>query len=420
MCQIEVTASHLACNLSDLTANPAEPAAVQGDVIGASADGSAVYFVAQGALTAGEGAVQGNCGEHAALLASQSCNLYRYDTTTGATRLVAVLSSADRPDWSAGERLQQLTARVSPNGRYLAFMSERPLTGYDNRDAVSGVRDEEVFLYDAGATAGQGRLLCASCNPTGARPLGVEGPLNPPRDLFDTPGNWPERWVAASIPGWSNTVENTARYQSRYLSDSGRLFFNANDALVPQDSNGTGDVYEFEPPAGEGQPTSNDCSTSSSSFRAVSGGCLSLISSGTSKQESAFLDASESGDDVFFLTASKLVPKDIDSARDVYDARVGGGEPAIVKPVECSGDACQQPAVPPVDATPGSLTFNGAGNALECPKGKVKQKDKCVKKKAKKHKKKHHEKSKHKKSNKQKAQKQKNNKRANSKHGGHK
>ena len=27
-----------------------------------------------------------------------------------------------------------LTARVSPNGRYLAFMSEASLTGYDNED----------------------------------------------------------------------------------------------------------------------------------------------------------------------------------------------------------------------------------------------------------------------------------------------
>ena len=48
-------------------------------------------------------------------------------------------------------------------------MSERSLTGYDNRDANSGVPDEEVFLYDADT----GRLVCASCNPTGARPVGL-------------------------------------------------------------------------------------------------------------------------------------------------------------------------------------------------------------------------------------------------------
>ena len=51
-------------------------------------------------------------------------------------------------------------------------------------------------------------------------------------------------------------------------------------------------------------------------------GCVGLISSGTSGEESAFLDASESGNDVFFLTASRLVPQDLDSALDVYDAHV--------------------------------------------------------------------------------------------------
>ena len=40
-------------------------------------------------------------------------------------------------------------AEVTPDGRCLVFMSEWSLTGYDNRDAVSGVLDEEVYRYDA-------------------------------------------------------------------------------------------------------------------------------------------------------------------------------------------------------------------------------------------------------------------------------
>ena len=36
-------------------------------------------------------------------------------------------------------------------------------------------------------------------------------------------------------------------YQQRYLSDDGRLFFNSFDSLVPQDTNGKADVYEYEP-----------------------------------------------------------------------------------------------------------------------------------------------------------------------------
>jgi hypothetical protein len=251
-------------------------------------------------------------------------------------------------------------------------MSTRSLTGYDNRDAKTGQRDAEVFLFDSiNAT-----LSCISCNPTGARPIGVFDKESFPHLLVDRPESWGGRWVAGSIPGWTLGPNfKLALHQSRYLSDSGREFFNSSDALVPQDTNGVMDVYSYEPP-GVG-----DCTTSSPTYSPTSGGCVGLISSGTSAEESAFLDASESGDDVFFLTQSKLASTDVDNALDVYDASVGGKTYETVKPVECSGDACQQPATPPLDPTPGSLTFNGAGNVLQCPKGKVKKSGKCVKRK---------------------------------------
>jgi hypothetical protein len=277
-------------------------------------------------------------------------------------------------------------------------MSQRSLTGYDNRDAASGKPDQEVFLYDAAAAGGEGSLICASCDPTGARPHGLEyRQINTFEGghLAGGGGVWPPTaWIAANIPGWTPISFNEARslYQSRYLSDSGRLFFNAADALVPQDSNGTEDVYQYEPPAGAGTPPNDTCTESSPTFGPASGGCVDLISTGASKEESAFMDASESGNDVFFLTAAQLSKRDEDSAGDLYDARSGGGEAEAVKPVECSGDACQQPAVPPAHPTPGTLLVNGPGNVLQCPKGRVKKHGKCVKKhKPKKHHKKHHQ-----------------------------
>ena len=366
MCQIEEKEGRLACALTDITANrldPAEPANVLGDLVGAASDGSSVYFVAQGELAAGEGAVHGNCkAGNTDDEGSGLCNLYRYDVATGATHLVAILSGADKNAWSEFAKLDlgQLVARVSPNGRYLAFMSERSLTGYDNRDVVSGERDREVYLYDAAAEGGRGKLVCASCNPTGARPDGIVGEAQ--ATLVDQPNIWNGAAFAASIPGWTRVSGNIALYQSRYLSDSGRLFFDSADALVPSDTNGTEDVYQFEFPQGPGQPASDACSTYSSTYSSRSDGCVSLISSGTSPEESAFLDASESGDDVFFLTASRLVSRDVDTALDVYDARVDGGEPEQVNPPACEGDACQSPASAPEDPTPGSLTFQGPGN----------------------------------------------------------
>ncbi len=168
------------------------------------------------------------------------CNLYVSDTVTGETRFIARLSGGDVRDWEpAYGSLGSLTAGVSPDGRYLAFMSDMSLTGYDNGDVHSGQPDEEVFIYDAGA----GRLTCASCNPTGARPAGTLGATSGPSALVDRAGNWSGRWVAASIPGWTNVDGgHRALYRSRYLSDGGRLFFDAADALAPGDTNGAEDV----------------------------------------------------------------------------------------------------------------------------------------------------------------------------------
>lgn len=351
---------------------------LRGLVLGASQDASSVYFVASGVLNTAPSA----SGEVAQ---TDQPNLYVY--RAGVTKLIAVLSEEDHPDWGEYSKGYVTPTRVSSNGRWLAFMSERPLTGYDNRDAASSVPDEEVFLYDAMADGGQGRLVCASCNATGARPHGVfdEAVISGKTPLFDRELAWDGgRWLAGNVP-----EATTELYQSRYLSDSGSLFFNSHDALVPSDVNNTEDVYEYEPD-GVGSCTSATGPGSSVSL-VGSKGCVSLISSGTNKEESAFLDASEGGDDVFFLTSAQLSTLDSDSLVDVYDARVDGGFPVPSQQPACEGDACQSPVAAPNDPTPGSLTFQGPGNvaphasppvlkkAVRCKRGFVKKHGRCVK-----------------------------------------
>ncbi len=318
-------------------------------VLGASEDASYVYFKAYGVLA--PGATHGECAGD-----SPCENLYVHHD--GVTQWIASQSVED----SLTSNLYEMTARVSPNGRWFAFMSDRNLTGYDTHDAVSGHPDQEVYLYDAS----NGRLVCASCNPSGARPVGFENPFL--LTLVDAKSA-AHGWVAANVPPWTNFDLTHALYQSRYLSDSGRLFFNSNDALVPQDVNGTEDVYEYEP-AGVPAGSRYECKAGSVRYGERSGGCVGLISSGTSPEESAFLDASATGGDVFFLTASKLVSQDFDTALDVYDAHeCRAGSPcfavAPVAPPVCStGDSCKaapspQPAV---FGSPSSATFSGAGN----------------------------------------------------------
>jgi hypothetical protein len=386
-CAVIEEEGQIKCDLSDLSPQ----GGVVGGVLG-SKDGSSVYFVSNEALAhnvvengAGpeEAIAKGNCAEpDQAQPAGAVCNLY--EDRDGQTLFIARLSGADSPDWT--EEPKAGVARVSPNGEWLTFMSSRPLSGYDNRDVVTGEPDEEVYLYHAAT----GRLICASCDRTGASPRGLrfEYQGNPPIASHDLLFHVP---VAASVPGW--TVSHTtvgSLYQPRFLSNEGRLFFDSPDALVPQDTNGLMDVYEYEPLSGGGAPSQDSCTERTSTYVHQDEGCVGLISSGQSNEESAFFDASENGDDVFFITTAQLSFRDTDTTYDVYDARVGGGEAEPAKPVECQGDACQSFVEPPNDQTPGSLTFSGLGNiqpaisapvdrhSVRCARGRRLAKGRCV------------------------------------------
>jgi hypothetical protein len=329
-------------------------------MLGASEDGSYVYFAATGVLAPGATPASSCSG-------AQPCmNLYlRHE---GVTKFIVGLGGKDSPDWGNAATTTP-NVRVSPNGQWLEFMSNRDLVGYDTSDAVTGQPDEEVYLYGASAN----KLVCASCDPTGARPNGVEVNFST-TNLHVVAGvgvgvsGFSEGTrIAANVPPYTRFTGSGAGYQSRYLSDSGRLFFNSDDALVPQDVNGGEDVYEYEP-AGVG-----NCSASLTTFDPKSGGCVSLISSGESSEESGFLDASESGGDVFFLTASKLVRRDFDNQLDVYDARECGSdgsrciaaEPASPPPCGTSDSCKAAPSPQPaIFGSPASATFNGSGDVV--------------------------------------------------------
>jgi hypothetical protein len=377
-CVIVEEAGKLTCDLTDLTPEHAgQPTEVQRHIIGASKDGSYVYFVANSVLSEnsnseGEKATQGQCNV-AFLSHETTCNLYEYHD--GLTTFIARISSEDEYDWDGlDENITQMTSRVSPDGRFAAFMSNRSLTGYDNRDANSGTPDMEVYMFDAQT----GRLVCASCNPTGSRPVGVEAAefgiftntkLRPALIAIPTYGNSggpatssQHDFIAANIPP-SNKLDGGVMHQPRALFDDGRLFFNSNDSLVPQDINGEEDLYEFEPEGTGG------CSAASATFVVRSGGCVSLISAGTSAEESGFVEASEGGGDVFFLTTSRLTSQDVDSAYDIYDAHAcTAAVPCVAPPVgppPCdSGDSCKAAPSPQpsVFGAPASATFVGAGN----------------------------------------------------------
>jgi hypothetical protein len=343
--------------LSDLTVDHEGTDALGADVqglAGASEDGSYVYFVADGVLTGGEANQRGETAQ-----AGQP-NLYVRHAS--ATTYIATLEAPDyerqlfgQCAWASHVRLEDtahpttvLCARLSSDGRFLVFDSLKSLTGYDStvlNPQHPGERDAEIFRYDAAANT----LDCTSCDPGGA----------PPTARFS---QGPKIEAPTTAPTYNHGVP---AYLTRYVSDSGRVFFDTANALLPADVNGTLDVYESEPP-GDGS-----CAESSPAFRASDGGCLYLISSGSSPNPSQFKDASASGDDVFFVTGQGLVNSDSDNARSTYDARVGGGfaEPAA------SEEACdekEKPCRPPIStpalaSSPLTATFTGPGNLTPTP-----------------------------------------------------
>jgi hypothetical protein len=219
--------------------------------------------------------------------------------------------------------------RKNPDASFIAFISSSRVSVYDN--AGHG----EAYRYDAASR----EISCVSCNPTGEAATADAG--------FD--------------PGFDGLLPV---HELRNVSEDGKVFFMTGETLVPRDTNGTTDVYEY---------------TLHKPY---------LISQGTAPDASLFFDASPNGDDVFFNTVGRLVKWDRDESKDLYDARVDGGLPEPPPGIiGCEGDSCVAPPNPPNDPTPASANFNGTGN--------VKESFKKPKHKKKHHKKKHHKKKKH-------------------------
>jgi hypothetical protein len=337
--------------LTDLTPDPGETngAEVKG-VLGIAGDGSYVYFAANGVLasapnargeTAQPGTCKGNLGS-----AGGSCNLYVFHA--GSIAFIARLeveggtATSDDTNWAAtptgvfGDPDFQQTARVSSDGRTLLFRSRRQLTDYSSEGVP------ELYRY----SAGDSKLICVSCDPSGAPPAAA-----PTLGTISAPVRF-RSWPAAAL--------------TRNLSASGnRVFFESADPLLEADHNGDQgcprvgtfaqefpscqDVYEWEAPG------SGSCQSAT-----VNGGCLYLLSGAGDFGPAFFADASASGDDAFIFTAAPLVKEDRDEFVDVYDARVNGGIAAQNETAAgCAGEACRSPqgappAPPAATAAPGS------------------------------------------------------------------
>lgn len=356
-------------SLADLTVDHADPFGAQVvGFVGSSEDGSDIYFIANGVLA--PGATAGTCT--ISNQPSGSCSLYLVQRESGGSSTLSFVArldaeSGDQSDWLGlpSER----ASRVSADGAVL-FRSTRQLTGYDNH----GVGEFYRFV------PGEAMPSCVSCNPTGAAPVG------PP--TLQTNG----------VPFTAVEFHRYQGFLTRNISADGeRVFFQTPDKLVAADVNGEHGCPQLGRPEDVSYPACNDVyeweamGEGSCASEAQDGGCLYLISTGTSAAPAFFGDADASGENVFFLTEASLAPQDKDRLYDMYDARVEGGLASqhAGEPPTCSGEGCREtPAAAPSQPTAGSTLVSGPGN----PKQKHKKKQKKPKKH--KHKQKKHGKSK--------------------------
>ncbi len=249
-------------------------------------------------------------------------NLYLY--RNGHIQFVATMDP--------GTQIERST--IAPDGRFAAFVTKSRLTAYD----PAGHR--EAYVYDADL----GQLRCASCNPSGSAPTAAE--------------------------------ELTVSEGGPFMANDGRTFFTSKESLVPQDTDGIRDVYEYV----GGHPRLISTGTGNHD----STGGLELLSAFFGSLRTGLESVSRDGTDVYFSTFETLAPEDKNGDfLKIYDARTSGGfdfAPDLgpcVAADECHG-AGSAPAAEPVINTGASL--GGSGNLPEPGKARGHRKKQVHKK----------------------------------------
>ena len=201
--------------------------------------------------------------------------------------------------------------QVSPDDTHMAFLTASKVTSYENAGFL------EMYSYNP-ATGG---IHCVSCLPSGAPPTSN---------------------VEASVNGI-------------FMTNDGRVFFSTGDPLVPQDTDGIRDVYEYV----EGRPQLISAGTGSKE--------LGVSVNQTGLDRAGLVGVSAEGTDVYFSTYDTLVAKDRNgSALKLYDARTDGGFAESPASVPCAAaEECAGPgsSPPPVAQDSTGAELGTLGNA---------------------------------------------------------
>ena len=327
------------------------------DVPAVAGDGSAVYFNATSQLTSKAPAGGG---------------LYRYDTLTHTIAYVAPNPGYPAPQNHRGNGVVGETWYTKILGTEGV---EEHYAGLDVRAPYYATADGEFLVfassgditgYDSGGKPELYRYHYEPASPSGGSIVCVS--CNPNGSV----PSYGATFTRSAVHG-----DNPAGTAPRPISENGEyVFFDTQESLLPADTNDRVDVYAWHE-----TPASHE-------------GAVSLITTGQDTSDSFFLDSSPDGRNVFFGTHARLVPADEDNQGNLYDARIEGGFPAPLGAGPCEGDACQNPPPAPIYATPTSLAFTGPSDiftemtpptktvtkkaAARCKKPKRLSRGKCV------------------------------------------
>lgn len=311
-------------------------------VVNVSADGSHVYFESTEQING-----EGTEGEPNLYVWTEASIQFIGTLGPGDINLESSLESGQYGlvHWAGGIGVpEQINAsglggdpsRTTSDGAIFVFESRANLTSYDSGG------HSEIYRYVAATDS----LSCVSCNKSGAPAvsdaiLQGNGPASPAPELVEV----------------------------RNMTDDGKIvFFMSSDALVPEDTDGVQDVYEWKE------------------------GTVSLISSGRSTGGKNWLfGVSADGQDVVFQSTDILVPQKYDETPAFYDAKVNGGFAPPSEAPPCVEESCQgPPAAAPTEPSIGSRGFVGPGNRSgKKPKCNRKRHKHC--RGAHKHRKRHHQ-----------------------------
>jgi Tol biopolymer transport system component len=326
--------------LTDITAYDGEGGAQVAGFVGATEDGSHVYFVSPNQLVPGRGKT---------LAENQSAKtLSLYGESNGEFDFVGTVGEGfTELGYIALRSQREWTSRVSPNGRYLLFQAATNVTDYDSGGA------REVYLYDA--AGGSEGTVCVSCRQDGQPSVG------------------PNNYEPLRTEGTINNYLNGPQFLTMHDGEP-QVFFQSPDKLAPGAIESQNNVYEWS----HGQV-----------FRLTSAQKGQQVPSAAAGQYAFFAGASRDGSDAYFVTPETINWEDGDERLSAYDARVGGGFPEPAAPsVPCEAasegsGSCQGPAQgAPALSGAASAAFNGPGNP---PQQSTKKKSKKPHKKKHKH-----------------------------------